>query len=163
MENVVTFPIENKEEIETLLKKHRFAGTTLRTNVAANNETTTTKGGRVVLANKIKSDIAREGPLFDAVQKYHPWVEQLTLNKNLQCTRHTDRNDGDSLIAFFGDFEGGGLFVETLEGVQHFTEKGVWYQYNGRNPHWTEDFTGDRWSIVAYKKPVPKKTVLKII
>jgi len=41
MENIVTFPIENKEEIETLLKKHRFVGTTLRTNVAAKNEMTT--------------------------------------------------------------------------------------------------------------------------
>ena len=110
MENIVTFPIENKEEIETLLTTHRFVGTTLRTNVAANNETTTIeKSGRVVLKKKIKSDIAWEGPLFDAVQNYHPWVEQLTLNKNLQCTRHTDRNDGDSLIAFFGDLRRGGF------------------------------------------------------
>ena len=103
------------------------------------------------LKTKIKSDIKKDGPLFDLVTQKHPWVEQLTLNKNLKCTRHVDRNEGESLIAFFGDFTGGGLFVETPEGLRHFTEKGVWYQYNGRHPHWTEDFEGDRWSIVAYK------------
>ena len=96
--------------------------------------------------------------MFDAVVKHQPWVEQLTLNKNLKCTRHTDRNDGESLIAFFGEFTGGGLFVETPEGTEHLKEKGIWYQYNGRHPHWTEDFEGDRWSIVAYKKPKPKST-----
>ena len=139
-----------------MLKKHRFAGTSFRINVASNDETIETPGGRTILKKKIKSDIAKEGPLFDAVVKHHPWVEQLTLNKNLKCTRHVDRNEGESLIAFFGDFTGGGLFVETPEGLKHFTEKGVWYQYNGRHPHWTEDFEGDRWSIVAYKKPKPK-------
>ena len=44
------------------------------------------------------------------------------------------------------------------EGIEHLTEKGIWYQYNGRHPHWTEDFEGDRWSIVAYKKPKPKSS-----
>ena len=61
--------------------------------------------------------------MFDAIVKHHPWVEQLTLNKNLKCTRHVDRNEGESLIAFFGDFTGGGLFVETPEGLEHVTEK----------------------------------------
>ena len=42
-------------------------------------------------------------------------MEQLTLNKNLLCTKHTDRNEGTSLICFLGDFSGGGgLFVEEL-------------------------------------------------
>ena len=52
----------------------------------------------------------------------------------------------------FGDFSGGGLFVETPEGIQHFTQKGVWFEFDGQHPHWTEDFTGDRYSIVAYCK-----------
>ena len=156
--SIKTIPIENAEEVEALLRKHRFAGTSFRTNVASNDETYTTPQGRVVLKKKILSDIRKEGPLFDAVVKHQPWVEQLTLNKNLKCTRHTDRNDGESLIAFFGDFTGGGLFVETPEGTEHLKEKGIWYQYNGRHPHWTEDFEGDRWSIVAYKKPKPKSS-----
>jgi len=156
MSEIKSFPIENREEIEGLLRKHRFIGTTLRTNVVANNETETLANGRVVLKKKIKSDIKKEGPLFDAVTKHQAWVEQITLNKNLKCTRHTDRNEGDSFIAFFVDYLGGGLFVETPEGLQHLTEKGIWYQYNGRHPHWTEDFEGDRWSIVAYKKLKPR-------
>ena len=156
--SITKLTIENAEEIESLLRKHKFVGTNFRTNVASNDETYTTPQGRVVLKKKIKSDIKKEGELFDAVVKHHPWVEQLTLNKNLKCTRHTDRNEGESLIAFFGDFTGGGLFVETPEGTEHLTEKGVWYQYNGRHPHWTEDFEGNRWSIVAYKKPKPKSS-----
>ena len=101
--------IENAEEIETLLRKHRFVGTTFRTNVASNDETYTTPQGRVVLKKKILSDIKKEGPLFDAVVKHQPWVEQLTLNKNLKCTRHTDRNEGESLIAFSGISRAGGF------------------------------------------------------
>ena len=85
-------------------------------------------------------------------------MEQLTLNRNLQCTRHVDRNEGTSLICFLGDFAGGGgLFVEEPEGVVHFRDKYIWYEYNGRHPHWTEPwFEGDRFSIVAYKKPKKK-------
>ena len=98
--SIKTIPIENKEEIETLLRIHRFVGTNFRVNVASNDEITETPGGRKVLKNRIKSDIKKEGELFDAVVKHHPWVEQLTLNKNLQCTRHIDRNEGESLIAF---------------------------------------------------------------
>ena len=48
------------------------------------------------------------------------------------------------------------MYVEEPEGVQHLAEKGIWYEYNGRHPHWTEDFVGERFSIVAYRKP-PKK------
>ena len=99
-EFIRTLTIENKDEIEALLKAHKFVGTTLRTNVASNHETVTASNGRVVLKKKIKSDIQREGPLIDAVRKHHPWVEQLTLNKNLKCTKHKDRNEGNSLIAF---------------------------------------------------------------
>ena len=94
--SIKTILMENKEEIETLLKKHRFGGTSFRTNVARNDETYKTPHGRVVLKQKILSDIMKTGPLFDAVVKHHPWVEQLTLDKNLKCTRHTDRNAGES-------------------------------------------------------------------
>ena len=88
--SIKTIPIENQEEIETLLRKHKFVGTSFRTNVASNDETYKTPQGRVVLKKKINSDIKKEGPLFDAVVKHHPWIEQLTLNKKLEM-RETHR------------------------------------------------------------------------
>ena len=59
---------------------------------------------------------------------------------------------GLTFFGMFGDFTGGGLFVETPEGVRHLTERGVWHEVDGQCSHWTEDFTGDRYSIVAYCK-----------
>ena len=153
-----SFPVENPELLEELMKKRRFAGSSTRLNVASNSETYIHKNGRAFLKERVMSDVVRQGPIFAEVKKHHPWVEQLTLNRNLQCTRHIDRNEGTSLICFLGDFAGGGgLFVEEPDGVVHFRDKYIWYEYNGRHPHWTEPwFTGDRFSIVAYKKPKKK-------
>ena len=130
-----SFPVESPELLLELMQKRRFSGTQTRLNVAANNETYIHKNGRAFLKEKVLSDVVREGAIFEEVKKHHPWVEQLTLNKNLLCTRHVDRNEGTSLICILGDFEGGGLFVEQPDGLQHFREKYVWYEYNGRHPH----------------------------
>ena len=152
-----SFPVESPELLTELMTKRRFSGSQTRLNVARGKETFVHKGGREFLVDKINSDVVKAGPLFHEVRRHHPWVEQLTLNKNLLCTKHTDRNEGTSLICFLGDFSGGGgLFVEEPDGVKHFREKNTWYEYNGRHPHWTEPwFEGNRYSIVAYKKPKP--------
>ena len=50
--SIKTIPIENAAEVEELLRKHRFAGTSFRTNVASNDETVTAPNGRVVLKKK---------------------------------------------------------------------------------------------------------------
>ena len=154
---VNSFPCEEPEVLEALLRARKFRGSKLRTNVARGAPTERHSSGRVMLKDAVMSDVVKSGHLFNNVRKYHPWVEQLTLNKNLCCTRHTDRNEGTSLIAFFGDFTGGGLFVEEPDGVKHLQGKGIWFEYNGRHPHWTEDFEGERYSIVAYKKPKAKE------
>ena len=46
--------------------------------------------------------------------------------------------------------------MEEPDGVKHLTGKGIWHEYNGRHPHWTEEFVGERYSIVAYRKPQKK-------
>ena len=149
-----TYEIENAQEIEELLKNKKISPSWTRRNVVENKEFRLLANGRKALPldKPVLSQVMKKGKLFNAVVKYQPWVQQLTLNKNLKCARHVDRNNGISLFAMFGDFEGGGLFVETPEGVEHFTQKGVWFEFNGQHPHWTEDFTGDRYSIVAYCK-----------
>ena len=157
---VNSFPCEEPEVLEGLLRARKFRGTKLRTNVARGAPTEKHPCGRVMLKDAVLSDVVKSGRLVNAVRKFHPWVEQLTLNKNLCCSRHTDRNEGTSLIAFFGDFTGGGLFVEEPDGVKHLQGKGIWHEYNGRHPHWTEPFEGERFSIVAYRKPPKSETRL---
>ena len=97
--------------LEALLRARKFQGSKLRTNVARGAPTEKHPSGRVMLKDAVLSDVVKSGRLVNAVRKFHPWVEQLTLNRNLCCTRHTDRNEGTSLIAFFGDFTGGCLFL----------------------------------------------------
>ena len=152
---------ENPEELEALLRTRTFRGSKLRTNVAKGEETEVHSSGRVMLKEPVMSDVVKSGKLFNAVKKQLPWCEQLTLNRNLCCTKHTDRNEGNSYIAFFGTFDhqlGGGLQVYEEAGTQLLRGKGVWFEYNGRDPHETEPWScgGDRYSIVAYRKP-PKK------
>ena len=153
---VVSFPCEEPGYLLELMRKRKFQGTKLRTNVAWGQPTEKHPSGRVMLKDAVLSDVVKSGRLVNAVRKYHPWVEQLTLNKNLCCSRHTDRNEGNSLICFLGDFQGSGLYVEEPDGVKYLGGKGIWHEYNGRHPHWTECFEGERYSIVAYRKP-PKK------
>ena len=144
--------IDNLGEIERLIKKHRFVGTQFRLNVVADADTYALPSGRLALKKRINSDIKKEGELLDAVKKHQPWIDQITINKTLKCCKHVDKNKGKSLIGMFGDYTGGAMCIETVDGIERFTERGVWYEFDGRNPHWTEDFEGERFSIVAYCK-----------
>ena len=53
---IQTYPIENKDEIEQMLKQHKFSGTQFRINVVDNPETIRLKNGRIALKYRIKSD-----------------------------------------------------------------------------------------------------------
>ncbi len=52
----------------------------------------------------------------------------------------------------FGDYTGGAMCIETVDGIERLTERGIWYEFDGQNPHWTEDFEGERLSLIAYCK-----------
>ena len=71
-----------------------------------------------------------------------------TLNKNLECLPHKDKNNlGDSLILSFGNFSGGNLLIE---GKKFDIYKRP-LQFNGSLlTHSTEPFQGTRYSIVFY-------------
>ena len=56
---IQTYPIENKDEIEQMLKRHKFSGTQFRVNVVDNPETIRLKNGRLALKYRIKSDIKK--------------------------------------------------------------------------------------------------------
>ena len=96
------------QQLRELMQKRRFNGTSTRLNVAHDKPTYIHKNGRAFLVDKVLSDVVREGAIFDAVRaELGDWVEQLTLNKNLKCSRHTDRNEGESMIVFSEIFQRG--------------------------------------------------------
>ena len=71
-----------------------------------------------------------------------------TINKNLQCKPHVDRqNNGDSLIVSLGRFQGGLLLVDEQP-------HNIWHSpliFNGaKHIHATTPFEGMRYSIVMY-------------
>jgi hypothetical protein len=85
---------------------------------------------------------------------------QIILNRNVQCKKHVDKNNGYSYVCFFGDFEGGALCFE--DGTR-FTDKYVWHKINGQIPHWNEEHTGNKYSIVLYRSGAKRKKVEAIM
>lgn len=73
----------------------------------------------------------------------------ITLNKNVLCKPHLDANNkSPSIIIALGDFSGGELNVEN----EKYDIKMRPLKFNGSKlKHWTEEFTGDRYSFIYYK------------
>ena len=76
----------------------------------------------------------------------------ITLNHNLKCKPHKDSNNrGYSYIVGFGNYEGGALNVDG----KSIDIKYKPFTFDGKKSlHYTEDFTGDRWSAVFFKSPL---------
>ena len=75
--------------------------------------------------------------------------DSITLNHNLKCEAHKDGNNvGESIIVGFGNYENGNLNIEG----ESIDIKYKPYKFNGsEKTHYTEEWTGDRWSAVFYK------------
>ena len=48
-----------------------------------------------------------------------------------------------------GGFSGGALHFD--DGTT-LTQKGVWHRIDGRIPHWNDEHTGTKYSIILYKQ-----------
>ena len=88
--------------------------------------------------------------LQELIQKEHPEFEytSITLNYNLQCQPHNDKNNkGPSMIIGLGFYEGGELVIE---GINYDIKNKVLIFNGAEKEHWTNPFTGDRYSVVYY-------------
>ena len=79
----------------------------------------------------------------------------ITLNHNVKAKKHIDgQNVGESFIVGFGDYTGGKLrtYSDEVEYVAHdIKDKPL--KFNGALiAHETEDFTGERYTIIFYKQ-----------
>ena len=76
----------------------------------------------------------------------------ITLNKNFKCLPHYDKNNSDSIIIGIGNYSGGRLMLyDEHDNITYVDIKNKSFQFNGfETKHGTEDFDGDRYSIVYY-------------
>lgn len=103
-----------------------------------------------------------------------------TINKNLLCQPHKDKNNqGESIIFSLGNFTGGefivqdprddvvdaadnasGVSIDSVDGVNEFKQYDIFNRpmmFNGaKSTHLTAPFEGDRYSVVLYNLPMDK-------
>ena len=76
-------------------------------------------------------------------------INQITINKNNKLGKHKHpRQTQISYGYVFGDFEGGELVTE--KGI--IALKNKWFSFDGTKEHYVKDFTGNRYSIIAYNR-----------
>jgi hypothetical protein len=89
-------------------------------------------------------------------------VTSITLNYGVKAKKHVDSfNVGDSIIVGIGDYQGGALRVydggKDAETYKAFDIQDKPLMFNGaKYAHETEDFTGERYTIIYYSQR-PKK------
>ena len=152
------------EIVEEMLMKRKWAKDCLRANVAQDDRIIKRGSVKIALVESNLLNQTKEPALTEAIKEIAPeWFDdetQIILNRNVQCKKHVDKNNGYSYVCFFGDFEGGALCFEDGTRV---TDKYVWHKINGQIPHWNEEHTGNKYSIVLYKSGATRKKVEAIM
>ena len=140
--------------IEKMLESRKWAKDCLRINI--------TEPDKIIQRGKVKISLLQsqvlpkqETTLREHIKAIAPewWGDetQVLLNKNVQCKKHVDTNDGHSYVLWLGDFSGGALLFE--DGTR-LDEKYKWHKINGRIPHWNEPHEGTKYAIVLYKRAI---------
>ena len=93
--------------------------------------------------------------LIDFMKQHNPKFifNSVYITKNCQSKPHVDSsNVGDSIIVTVGKFEKGNLYVVQDDlSTTLFDIKKNSLQFNGvRHPHYTQEFTGTRYSLIFY-------------
>jgi len=139
------------QDIEVLLAKRSWAKHCLRTNIVSNDKIFEYPNFKIALCES-NSPLKRERKLIELIASIAPeWTEgesKITLNRNVQCERHKDGNDGLSWIIWLGDFTGGALVFDDGTRIE---EKYKWHQIDGRQYHWNEPHEGTKYAIIVYR------------
>lgn len=98
---------------------------------------------------------ARFPELHDAVQRLcdnacpaHRW-NCCQVNKNYECAEHVDKhNDGPSVMIALGEYTGGRLRL--TETGEELDAKDRFVHFDGRRPHMTTPFEGERFTLVFF-------------
>ena len=139
--------------VRFLLQNRRWDPVCLRYNIAMPEQIEMfKKTKRVRLDSNVCGGTTTDKLLRIALEDIAPewWGDesQVVVNRNVQCAKHRDSNDGHSWILFLGDFTGGALVFETGERV---TQTRIWHKIFGQIPHWNEPHEGTKYSVIIYK------------
>ena len=150
------------DELLRMLQNRKWRRQTHRTNISheyAHTQRVSKEGKpyhvRTVLHPQ-QSEYEGSGPMVEHVRSMLPaWMPQLehfavTLNRQVQCSPHKDKNNvGLTAILFLGEFTGGSL---VLEDGRCFDRTREWFGYDGSAIlHWnTPIASGVKYAIVAH-------------
>ena len=140
------------EELESLIRAHRFVPNRMRTNLRPKEESRPYgKYKRRYLLQGVLSNTVRSGRIVELCQEMlGPQVTAVCMNRDLCCSRHKDKaNAGLSWVCYFGPFEGGAL---CLADGRRFEGTGVWHgPMDGATvEHWSEPHSGEKLAVVAF-------------
>ena len=150
------------DELLHMLKTRKWRKQTHRTNISREytHIQRFSKEGKSYCARKVlhpqQSEYVGSGPILEYIRSMLPaWMPQMehfavTLNRQVQCHPHKDKNNvGITAILFLGDFEGGDLV--RADG-RHFSGRLEWFGYDGaQTEHWNTSITsGEKVAVVAH-------------
>jgi len=145
------------QDIEELLSKRSWKPSSLRTNIVPQDKIIEFPNFKIALCES-NTPQKHERKLKEAIAAIAPeWCEgetRITLNRNVQCERHRDGNNGMSWIIWLGDFTGGALVFDDGTRIE---EKYKWHHIDGRQYHWNEPHEGTKYAIILYKSSKPPK------
>ena len=152
------------ETVDFLLRHRRWETTCLRANIATPDQVEVIKKTkRAHLASNVLGGATTDKLLRSAIEAIAPewWGDEthIVVNRNVQCARHTDANDGHSWILFLGDFTGGARVFDTGDRV---TQRRIWHKIFGRVPHWNEPHEGTKYSVIVFRA-VPRLSKHELI
>ena len=143
------------QAIEELLSKRKWKETCLRTNIVPKSKVIEYPNFKIALCES-NTPQKNERKLKELIAAIAPeWCEgetKITLNRNVQCARHRDGNDGQSWIIWLGDFKGGALVFDDGTRIE---EKYKWHQIDGRQSHWNEPHEGTKYAIILHNSSKP--------
>jgi hypothetical protein len=88
------------------------------------------------------------------MNKYYPNIKynSFQVNRNFQSLPHKDKNNiGKSLIVGLGDYKDGELMIYKNDKIKKIDIRYKPFIFDGGNIlHWTNNYNGDRYSIVSY-------------
>ncbi len=145
---------------EILMSTRRWYNRCLRTNIVKPEDVVLCKKTRIAFVESEslgkRTRIDRE--LKDAIEAIAPewWGAdtRISINRNVQCTRHKDGNTGHSYILWLGDFTGGALLFDDGARIE---EKYKWHKIDGQIHHWNEPHENTKYSVIIYRGSEKKK------
>ncbi len=147
--------------VEKLIQLRKWQNRCLRSNIVRPEDVFLYKKTKLALVESNSPQPKRnrlDRALLKAIEDIAPewWGAdtRLCVNRNVQCERHKDGNEGHSYILWLGDFTGGALLFDDGTRIE---EKYKWHKINEQLHHWNEPREGTKYSTIVYKGNGPKK------